>query len=368
MSAETDDVAATKKGKAPLITKTNPQRRVKKRHVQNSPSDLKLKGLTLSDRQLLEALYMDLQVEPAADPHTLNLAAPMMILLRSLVHERTGIDPDKWARKKTTQAKVVLESGVERHCSRYLPSTRKTNDEKALFQPRSNTFYFASSENRYKAMGRQSIMKSFEACKTGASSASIADVDQFRLNSHSNLSLVHAARIKLFQMTHPAAPSWKSIFRPKDFSLAKRVKDRKDGPTVTASSVEQCAAKQWIAAHARRRKHMDACEGTTMKRAKRGSDGKCPCKVAAAYISKTGNSFESAHRQKGGGGGMAEVGIISERGHQRSRSNSINIEAQSAEDGRESPSWCPFMDLFDDFDMEDLCWISSSKPHRSMDL
>jgi len=71
-------------------------------------SDLKLKSLTVQDRRLLEAIYVDFQVDSRASPTSLNLAGPVLTLLRSIVAERTGEDPDTWASAKVQAAECPL--------------------------------------------------------------------------------------------------------------------------------------------------------------------------------------------------------------------------------------------------------------------
>ena len=108
-------------------------------------SDLKLKALGPSDRELLEALYIDFQVEPSADANALNLAAPVLVLLRSIVRERSGIDPDLWAREKIKKAKMglVVTAGDDD------AKGEKVGDAQ-LGNPGLHTFYFATSATKYK--------------------------------------------------------------------------------------------------------------------------------------------------------------------------------------------------------------------------
>lgn len=153
-----------------------------------STSTLKLKGMTAADRRILDALYSDFQVHHAAPVSEMNLAGPIMCLLRSVVRERTGQDPDQWARTR-------LENTMQKS-----PGN-------------GDTFYFASANNGYKLMGRSKIQAALKKRRSRLQTAE----EEPHITSHASAAAVQAARVFLFQNTHPAAQEWDSLFVESDF-------------------------------------------------------------------------------------------------------------------------------------------------------
>ena len=198
-------------------------------------SDLKLKGLSIHDRQLLEAIYCDFQVDSRASTKSLNLAGPIMVLLKSIVKQRTGEDAYGWATRKLRAANMGVPSSPPQDTS----SSKQSSSP--AFQPPTGRYYFATSLNKYKVMGRNKVME----CLGHANNNSV------RINSHSVPSRVQAARIALFQSTHPSAPSWKGIFEDCDFNASsssehwiKRVSNKK--PTNNKKQKEESISLLYI--------------------------------------------------------------------------------------------------------------------------
>ena len=247
-------------------------------------SDLKLKSLTVQDRRLLEAIYVDFQVDSRASPTSLNLAGPVLTLLRSIVAERTGEDPDSWASAKVRAAECPLLNIPTPPSSSSSSTKTTTTTTKPPFIPTKGVFYFATSRNKYKVMGRTKVMEcikdsvTHQTSSTSSSSKSQTSAPA-RLNSHSLPRSVQAARIELFHNTHPAAPNWEGLFREHDFNhrttnansrilpIPKRspftLHHRPSGATVVKVNVEVERDLTDVdgATHKRTRVRLKACDG-----------------------------------------------------------------------------------------------------------
>ena len=241
-------------------------------------SDLKLKGLTLADRRLLEAIYCDFQVDSRAPLSSLNLAGPVLTLLRSIVRQRTGQDPDAWSTMKVQHATMGLKSMAQHTIPIATASAAATTTTssssssssssfssssttmptsaaltKRTFEPTKGIFYFATSRNKYKVMGRTKVMDCLKDSRNGQSdsksdsttttSSSRLDI---RLNSHSLPQTVQAARIDLFRSTHPAASMWKGIFQKEDFNTRLQPKAARAARAEPAAATAAAAARRSI--------------------------------------------------------------------------------------------------------------------------
>ena len=106
-------------------------------------SDLKLKNLTIDDRKILEAIYCDFQVHSSSPTTKLNLAGPVMTLLKSIIRQRTGIDPYDWAQSKLDAANMGIEQSFDNAGSL---DTKSAVNTKITFKPPKGVYYFATSK------------------------------------------------------------------------------------------------------------------------------------------------------------------------------------------------------------------------------